>query len=100
VNRKKRRALAKQQKKKGNKDLAEKIMMFDKLPEMCYMCESEFDKTDRKMVSSWNVVVRESQGRVNLYCPTCWEDAQKILAKVIESMQELKDNKEEKCEKD
>ena len=33
MNRKKRRAMAKQQKKKGNKDLAEKIMMFDKLPE-------------------------------------------------------------------
>ena len=79
MNRKKRRALAKQQKKKGNKDLAEKIMMFDKLPEMCYMCESEFDKSDREMVSSWNVVVREKERSVKIYCPSCWNKAKSIL---------------------
>ena len=99
MNRKQRRAIAKKHKKKGNKDLAEKIMMFDKLPEQCFMCESEFDKTNQEMVSSWNVVVREAQGKVNLYCPSCWEEAQKILTKVIKSMQEMK-NLEEKCEKD
>tara|TARA_R100000008_G_C3563905_1_gene157939 strand:- start:715 stop:1014 length:300 start_codon:yes stop_codon:yes gene_type:complete len=98
MNRKQRRAIAKAQKKKGNKDLAEKMMMFDKLPDECYMCESEFDKTDREMVSSWNVVVRESQNRVNLYCPSCWESAHEMMADIMETLQKVK-NKEEQCEK-
>ena len=28
------------------------------------------DKKDKKMVTTWNVVVREKEGKVNLYCPT------------------------------
>ena len=88
MNRKQRRALAKQQRKKGNEDLADKMMLFDKLPEQCYMCEESFDKTDIDMVKSWNVVVKESESRVTLYCPTCWTMALEMVTKVIESMHE------------
>ena len=99
MNRKQRRAMAKEQKKKGNKDLAEKMMMFDKLPDKCYMCESDFDKMDREMVSSWNVVVRESENRVNLYCPSCWKAAHDMMSNILENLQKV-ENMEEQCKKD
>lgn len=89
MNRKQRRHMAKKQRAKGNEDLADKIMLFDKLPDQCYMCESEFDKTDKQMVSSWNVVVKEAQQKVSLYCPTCWTMAQEMVSKVLESMEEV-----------
>ena len=45
------------------------------------MCEAEFDKKDRKMLSEWNVVVREQEGVVRLYCPDCWGAAQRVVEK-------------------
>jgi hypothetical protein len=81
--------MAKEQRAKGNEDLADKIMLFDKLPDECFMCESEFDKTDKQMVSSWNVVVKEAQQKVSLYCPTCWTMAQEMVSKVLESIEEV-----------
>jgi hypothetical protein len=81
--------MAKEQRAKGNEDLADKIMLFDKLPDQCYMCESTFDKTDKQMVSSWNVVVKEAQQKVSLYCPTCWTMAQEMVSKVLESIEEV-----------
>ena len=88
MNRKERRALAKEQRKKGNEDLADKVMLFDKLPDACLVCENAFDKTDREMLSTWNVTVRESENRVHLYCPTCWDHAHKLVEAAVESMEE------------
>jgi len=103
VNRKQRRALAKQQRKKGENDLADKMMLFDKLPEMCTACEKPFDKKDRKMLSTWNVAVRESENRVNLYCPSCWQMAFNMVAAAVEGIQEtgeiLREREKDKNEK-
>jgi predicted RNA-binding Zn-ribbon protein involved in translation (DUF1610 family) len=88
VNRKQRRAVAKLERKQGNKDMAEKIALFDKLPDKCLACQGSFDKTDKEMVSSWNVVVRKSEGTVNLYCPDCWTGAQKIIENTIKELKE------------
>ena len=57
MNRKQRRASAKMEKKQGNQDLADKMNIYTKLPESCMMCEAEFDKQNREMLSTWNVVV-------------------------------------------
>jgi predicted phosphohydrolase len=73
MNRKQRRARSSAQ-KKATKDVSEKIAMFDKIPDECSACLKPFDKKDRKMVSTWNVVVRE-QTTVRLYCPDCWSMA-------------------------
>lgn len=89
MNRKQRRQMATKQRAKGNEDLADKIMLFDKLPDQCYMCESAFDKADKQMVSAWNVVVKEAQQKVSLYCPTCWTMAQEMVSKVLESIEEV-----------
>ncbi len=79
MNRKQRRASAKMEKKQGNQDLADKMNIYTKLPESCMMCEAEFDKQNREMLSTWNVVVREQEKVVRLYCPDCWSAAQRVV---------------------
>ena len=69
-------------KKKAEKDLQEKMGMFDKLPPECNACLKSFDKTNKAMVTSWNVVVREEEGIVRLYCPECWNAARKLVEEV------------------
>ena len=48
---------------------------------------------DKKMVTTWNVVVREKEGKVNLYCPTCWDESHKLIAQMKEEMNENKNKK-------
>ena len=62
-------------KKQKEKDLSEKIGLFDKISDNCLVCSKEFDRKDKDMVSSWYVVVREEKQKVNLYCPDCWTKA-------------------------
>jgi len=79
MNREQRRAAAKREKKDGNEEVAEKVALFGQLEDECLVCEEPFDKTNKEMVMSWNVVVRETEGKVNLYCPTCWGRAQSVI---------------------
>ena len=65
--------------KQAEKDLAQKVNMFDHLPESCTACSKPFDKLNREMVMSWNVIVREQEKKVNLYCPSCWGKANEVL---------------------
>ena len=74
----KRKVMAKQ-KKRAKKDMSEKMGLFDKIPESCSACDKPFDKKDKEMVISWNVVVREQEGIVRLYCPECWSKAKEII---------------------
>ena len=37
--------------------------------------EEKFDKKDKKMLKTWNVVVRKKEKTVNIYCPSCWNMA-------------------------
>ena len=61
------------------KELTKKISLFDRTPDECLTCKKAFDKKDKEMVTSWYVVVREEEKKVNLYCPSCWEKAMEIL---------------------
>ena len=91
MNRQQRRAAAKQAKKDGTEEVAEKVALFGKLEDECLVCAKPFDKKDKEMVMSWNVVVREKEGKVNLYCPTCWERAQSVIEqarKMVEASDE------------
>ena len=81
MNRKQRRAKKKiinKSKSKSN-DLDQKMGLFDLMPDNCFICHKNFDKKDKNMVKSWNVVVREKEQSVKLYCPSCWNKAVKIL---------------------
>jgi hypothetical protein len=85
VNRKQRRAAKRELKKQhGVEDaVAEKMFLFEKMPDECSACTKVFDKQDRDMVASWNVVVREKEDIVRLYCPDCWKAAQEAVAQVF-----------------
>ena len=82
MNREQRRAAAKQAKKDGNEDMIEKVALFGKLGNECLVCNKSFDKKDKEMVMSWNVVVREKEDMVNLYCPECWSGALDLLSEI------------------
>ena len=73
------RKLRRNKAKEAEKELSQKVGMFDRMPDSCISCEASFDKKDREMVQSWFVVVKEKEKKVNLYCPPCWAEAQNIL---------------------
>ena len=87
----KRKAL-RNKKKKKKKELQRKIALFDKLADECLTCNKPFDKTDREQVSTWNVVVRNKEGKVNLYCPDCWNKAINMLEDFERHLKEKNDN--------
>jgi|TARA_R110000824_G_scaffold382982_2_gene576323 hypothetical protein len=80
----KRKLERKQQKKdkKLEKEMSKKMMMFDKLEDHCAACEKPFDKKSKEHVSTWNVVVREKEDVVRLYCPECWGKANKLIEEI------------------
>jgi len=79
VDRKIKRIQANKAKKNFKKDIKKKVSLFGCLPEACTACQSTFDKTDKKQVASWSVVVRQSPKKVHLYCPTCWQSALEVV---------------------
>ena len=91
LERKLRRAQAKKGKKKAEDALAEKVALFGHLDDKCLTCEKPFNKMDKEQVMTWNVVVRQEEEKVNLYCPQCWNKAQEI----IEGLKERFKNKKE-----
>jgi bacterioferritin-associated ferredoxin len=91
MNRKQRRAMESQAKKGGAEEaLATQAALFGKLPEECTACEAPFDKTDKEMISTWRVVVREQdkENPVRNYCPSCWGTAQEVLDNFLKSLPE------------
>ena len=79
---------------KGKKsDTEKKIGLFDKLPNQCTNCDKPYDKKSKKMAMTWSVVVREQEEKVNLYCPVCWDNAQKLIKEIKEEMNENKNKK-------
>ena len=79
-----RKAGKKKKALRAEKEMAQKMSMFDKIPNACMSCDKDFDKKDRDMIMSWTVVVRKEQGQVNLWCPECWVQAQETLADMQE----------------
>jgi len=84
MNRKQRRARDKKIKKSKEKttEVEQKLGLFDLMPKECLVCSEPFDKSNKEMVKTWNVVVREQEKSVKIYCPTCWNNAVKILKEV------------------
>ena len=76
MNRKQRREMEKKLGKDNSQKLAEKIFQFQNLPDNCLACTAPYDKTNKKMARTWNVVV--DNDNVRLYCPKCWSMARKV----------------------
>lgn len=87
-----KRKIQRKKQKAAEKELKDKLNMFEKIGDECLNCQAPFDKKDRSMVESWRVVVREQEGKVNLYCPPCWEFAQKIVREALGGQEHTKDN--------
>ena len=78
MNRKHRRAMEKKMGKGNSQKLAEKIFQFNQLPDMCLACTKPYDKNNKEMARTWNVVVA-SEDTVRLYCPDCWSTAKQVI---------------------
>jgi len=93
MNRKQRRSKDAQIRKDNNEELSAKVALFGELPEECTACESPYDKTNKEMVTTWNVVVREEDkdNPVRLYCPPCWNTAQEVLANFLQTLEGQED---------
>lgn len=89
MNRKQRREMEKKLGKDNSQKLAEKIFQFQNLPDACLACTAAYDKTNKQMARTWNVVVDGED--VRLYCPKCWNMARKVA-------KEYYDKKLSECE--
>ena len=74
-----KRKLQRAKKKRAEKEMQEKVFLFDKIGDECLTCKKPFNKKDKKQVKEWNVVVRKKENKVNLYCPECWTRAKDII---------------------
>jgi len=66
--------------KEAKKELQKKVGLFSKLSDRCLVCQKDFDKKNKEMVMSWSVIVKEEQ--VRLYCPECWDKANKLIKEI------------------
>jgi len=78
LERKLKRKKAVKAKKGAEKEMATKVALFGKIEDKCLTCAKPFDKMNKEQVTTWNVVVRQEEGIVRLYCPECWDDAMKL----------------------
>mgnify|MGYP003148730391 CR=1 FL=1 len=82
MNRQQRRLLQKKAGASANKNLQEQLNLFHKLPKSCSSCSEPFDKTNKDMVMSWNVMVKQEV--VRLFCPECVKKANQVVDNFIE----------------
>jgi len=82
-------------KKDIQKQMKRQLMMFDKLQDECAACQEPFDKKSKEHAMTWKVVVREDEEIVRLYCPECWDKANKIIKELED---DLRIHEESRCE--
>ena len=74
--------MARDKTKRAKKEIKQQLTMFDKIGQSCSMCDKPFDKKLKEHVTTWNVVVREKEKVVRLYCPECWDKANKMIEEI------------------
>ena len=79
LKRKMLRNKTKREKKEFLKTMKQQLMMFDKIGDECAACKTPFNKKSKEHAMTWRVVVREEEEVVRLYCPDCWDKANKII---------------------
>tara|TARA_R100001163_G_C5068188_1_gene208125 strand:- start:4670 stop:4915 length:246 start_codon:yes stop_codon:yes gene_type:complete len=77
MNRQQRRALEQRIGKSKATSIEQQLNQFEKLPQQCSACANEFDKQNREMLQTWQVVV--TGPNVRIFCPTCIQKTQEIL---------------------
>ena len=74
--------------KQTQRDLKQKMNMFDRIPENCLTCLEPFDKMNKEQVQSWFVVVKNEEKKVRLYCPDCWQKAKDVVQEFKKRVEE------------
>jgi bacterioferritin-associated ferredoxin len=74
-----KRKYARKEAKRAKKEMKQQLTMFDKIGTECAACQEPFDRKSKEHAMTWNVVVREKEEIVRLYCPECWAKANKII---------------------
>ena len=82
LKRKMARTRAKREKKEFEKIMKQQLMMFDKMGSECAACKEPYDKTSKEHAQTWKVIVREKEEVVRLYCPECWDKANKMIEEI------------------
>ena len=80
-----KRKMARNRAKRVKKELKQQLALFDKLGDECAACQEPFDKKSKEHATTWNVVVREEEKIVRLYCPECWNTAQNLVEQVMQN---------------
>ena len=85
-----KRKILRNKTKKIKKDIAKQmkrqLMMFDKLEDECAACKKPYDKKSKEHAMTWNVVVREKEDVVRLYCPECWDKANELIKEIQDDL--------------
>ena len=74
-----KRTIKKAKKKKAEKELKDKVMSFDRMPDCCVMCYKEFDRKSKEHHDTWIIVEKREKKRVSLFCPDCWENGLAVI---------------------
>jgi hypothetical protein len=82
--------IQRQKKKEAEKEFKKKVGLFSKLEDHCLVCQKDFDKKNKEMVMTWSVVVKEET--VRLYCPECWDRANKLIKEIEDGYTNSKTN--------
>jgi hypothetical protein len=65
--------------KKAQKAMAEKSVLFGKLPDKCTGCVAPYDKKSKEHATTWSVTVYTDSEEVKLFCPECWPNVKAYL---------------------
>jgi hypothetical protein len=80
IKRDKKKKKEKSQVQEDQQRLKKQMNMFDKMPESCSACKKDFPKT-REAHMAWQVIVRNEEQLVRLFCPDCQEKAKELVEK-------------------
>ena len=56
-----KRKLQRLKKKKAKKDIKDKVMSFDRMPDCCVMCYKEFDRKSKEHHDTWIIVEKREK---------------------------------------
>lgn len=72
----------KNKRKKLEQKMASAAALILSIPDKCKNCNDHFDKKDKTMVMTWYVEVFNAEKRVDLYCPKCRQQKEKVIQQI------------------
>ena len=78
IKRNKKKKKEKKQAQEQTQQMRKQMNMFDRMPNHCSACKTDFPKT-REAHMSWRVTVRYKEQQVRLFCPDCLSKAKQLV---------------------